>query len=141
MVDVIEPIDDEKAEIQIWPSAHFCGFDLENAVTIHPIFDPCPLNEVIARWWNGHTSSHLLICEYADMDRCLMWINVLKLFSSNSEDLCEHAKTILLKTRKPFSCRDPSDDIVSVQGANVSDRLGCFRPSIELKEKDMSEMF
>ena len=32
-----EPTDDEQAEMCIWPSADFCGF--EHAVTIHPIFN------------------------------------------------------------------------------------------------------
>ena len=30
MVDVVhEPIDDEQAEMQIWPNGDFCGFGLE----------------------------------------------------------------------------------------------------------------
>ena len=43
--------------------------------------------------------------------------------------------------RKPFSCRALSDGIVPINGANVSGRLRCFRPSTDLKEKNMSEMF
>ena len=40
MVDVVhESIDDEQAKIHKWPLADFCGFGLENAVPIHPIFD------------------------------------------------------------------------------------------------------
>ena len=39
MVDVVhEPIDDEQAEMHIWPLADFYGFGLEYAVPIHPIF-------------------------------------------------------------------------------------------------------
>ena len=35
MVDVVyEPIDNEQAEVQIWPLAEFCGFGLEHAVSI-----------------------------------------------------------------------------------------------------------
>ena len=52
-----------------------------------------------------------------------------------------NVKTILLKMRKSFSCHALSDGIVPILGANVSGRLCCFRPSIELKEKNMSEMF
>ena len=44
MVDVHEPIDDEAAEMHIWLPADFCGFGLEHAVPIHPIFEPYPLN-------------------------------------------------------------------------------------------------
>ena len=40
-----------------------------------------------------------------------------------------NVKTILLKTRKPFSCRALSDGIVPIHGANVSGCLHCFRPS------------
>ena len=50
-------------------------------------------------------------------------------------------KTMLLKTRKPFSCRVLSDDIIPIPGANVSGRLRYSRPSIELKEKNMSKIF
>ena len=41
----------------------------------------------------------------------------------------------------PFSCRALSDGIAPIHGANVSGRLCCFRPSVEFKEKNMSEMF
>ena len=40
MVDVVhEPVNDEKAEMHIWPPADFCGFDLEHALPIYPIFN------------------------------------------------------------------------------------------------------
>ena len=71
MVDVVhEPIDDDQAEMHIWPPADVCGFGLEPAVPIHPIFEPCPLNANVARWWNGHSSSHLPVLEYSDVDHC-----------------------------------------------------------------------
>ena len=71
MVDVIhEPIDDEQAEMHIWPPLIFCDFGLEYAVTIQSILDPCPLNVNVARWWNGHSSSHLQLLEYIDEDHC-----------------------------------------------------------------------
>ena len=39
MVDALhEPIDDEQAEMHIWPPDDFCGFRLDHAVHIHPIF-------------------------------------------------------------------------------------------------------
>ena len=45
MVDVVhELIDDEQAEMHIWSPADFCGFGLEHAVHIHPIFKSCPFN-------------------------------------------------------------------------------------------------
>ena len=77
MVDVVhEPIDDEQVEMHIWPPADICGFDLEHVVLIHPIFEPCPLNSNVARWWNGHSSSHLPVLEYTDVDHCeLMCLN------------------------------------------------------------------
>ena len=35
MVDVVhETIDDDQAEMHIWPPAAFSGFDLEHAITI-----------------------------------------------------------------------------------------------------------
>ena len=77
MVDVAhEPIDDEQAEVRLWPPTDFCGFGLEHAVPIHPIFEPCPLNANVARWWNVHSSSHLSVLEYTDVDHCgLMCLN------------------------------------------------------------------
>ena len=79
MVDVVhEPIDDEQAEMHIGPPADFCGCVLEHAVPIHPIIEPCPLNATVARWWNGHSSSHLPVLEYTDVDHCgLMCLNDL----------------------------------------------------------------
>ena len=51
MVDVAhETIEDEQAEMHIWPRTDFCSFDLEHAVPIHPIFERCPLNVNVARW-------------------------------------------------------------------------------------------
>ena len=42
------------------------------------ISEPCPLNANVARWWNGHSSSHLPFLEYIDMDHCgLMCLNNL----------------------------------------------------------------
>ena len=71
MVDVVhEPIEDEQAEMHIWSPADFCGFGLETAVTINPIFQPCPSNANDARWWKGHSSSHLPILVYTDVDHC-----------------------------------------------------------------------
>ena len=67
MVDVVhKPIDDEQAEMYIWPPAEFCGFDLEHAVSIHLIFNLRPLNANVALWWNGHSSSHLPVLEYTE---------------------------------------------------------------------------
>ena len=44
MVDVVdEPIDDEQAEMHIWPPADFCGFGLEHAIPIHLIFLTFPI--------------------------------------------------------------------------------------------------
>ena len=56
--------------------------------------------------------------------------------------LCDtNVKTILVKTRKPFSCLALSDGIIPIHGANVSGCLRCFRSSIELKDKKKSKMF
>ena len=77
MVDVVhQPIDDKQAEMHIWPPADFCGFGLEHAIAIHQFFEPCLLNGNVARWWNGHSSSHLSVLEYTDVDHCgLMYLN------------------------------------------------------------------
>ena len=79
MVDSVhEPNDDEQGEVHIWPPADFCGFGLEHTVPIHPIFEPCPLNANVTRWWNGYSSSHLPVLEYSDMNHCgLMCLNDL----------------------------------------------------------------
>ena len=43
-----------------------------------PDFEPCPLNTNVTRWWNGHSSSHLPVLEYTDVDHCgLMCLNDL----------------------------------------------------------------
>ena len=114
-----------------------------HAVPIHPIFEPYSLNGNVERRWNGHSSSHLPVLEYTDVDHCgLMCLNDLhqtpKVFL-NVE--CHNVKTILIKTRKPFSCRDLSDGIVPIHGTNIFGHLSCFRSPIELKEKNMLEMF
>ena len=99
MVDVVhEPIGDEQADMYIWPPVDFYGIGLQHAVPIHPIFEPCPLNENITRWWYGHSWSHLSVLEYNDVDHCgLMCLNDLlqtpKIFLN---------KTILHKTKKTF---------------------------------------
>ena len=74
MVNVVhEPIDDKQAEMHIQPPTDFCGFGLE-----HAIFYTCPLNTSVARWWNGHSSSHLPVFEYTHVDHCgLMCLNDL----------------------------------------------------------------
>ena len=108
----------------------FCGFGLEHVVPIYPIFyfEPCPLNANVARWWKGHSSSHLPVFEYTDLDHCgLMCLNDL-----HQTLKVTNVKTILLKTRKLFSCHAFSDGIVPIHGANVS---GCLRPSIELRKE------
>ena len=81
MVDIVhEPIDDEQADMHIWPPADFCGLGLEHAVTIHPIFESCPLNTNVAQWWICHSSSHLPVLEYTDVDHSvLMCLNDLHL--------------------------------------------------------------
>ena len=44
MVDVVhEPIDDEQAEMHVWPPVEYCGFDLEHAVPIQQIFGTLPI--------------------------------------------------------------------------------------------------
>ena len=56
MVDFIhEPIDDDQAEMHIWPPTDFYGFVLEHVVPIHPIFEPCPLKVNVAQWWKIST--------------------------------------------------------------------------------------
>ena len=77
MVDVVdEPIDGKQAEMHIRPPADLCGFGLEHAVPIHPISEPCSLNENVARWLNGHSLSHLPVLEYTGVDHCgLMCLN------------------------------------------------------------------
>ena len=69
--NVQEPIDDEQAEMHTWPTADFCRFGLEQAVLIHPIFEPYLLNANVARWWNDHSSSHLPVLEYTDVEYCV----------------------------------------------------------------------
>ena len=121
--------------MHIWPSDNFCGFGLEHAVPIHPIFEPCPLNANVARWWNGHSSSHLPIIEYTDVDHCvLVCLNDLHQAPKVLLNVkCHYVKTIFLKTRKPLSCRAFSDGIVRIQGASVSGRLDTFAPILNSK--------
>ena len=117
-----------------------CCFGLENAVPIHPTFEPYPLNTNAERWWDGHSSSHLPVLKYTDVDHCgLMCLNYLHETRRSSWTWSvTNVKTILVETRKPFSCRALSEGIVLI---HVSGRLRCFRPSIELKENNMLEMF
>ena len=47
-------------------------------VPMHPIFEPCPLNANVVRWWDGHSSSHLPVLKYTVVDNCgLMCLNDL----------------------------------------------------------------
>ena len=71
MVTVVhEPIGDEQAEMLIWSTAEFCGYGLEHAVTIHPIFEPWQLNANVTRCWNSGSSSHLPALECTVVDHC-----------------------------------------------------------------------
>ena len=71
MIDVVDdPIDDEQAEMYIWPLADFCGLCLEHAVPIHPIFKLCPLN---ANEHDGGMVTVHHICQYSST---LTWILV-----------------------------------------------------------------
>ena len=142
MVDVHEPIDDEQAEVHIWPPSDFLWFCLRACGThkfdFWTLLIECKYHTMV-EWSQFITfaSSRVHWCGS-------LWINVFKRSSSNPEGLPERGvsliKTILLKTRKLFSCRTLSDGIVPIHGENVSSRLHCFRPSIELKSKNMSEM-
>ena len=86
------------------------------------------------------------ICQFSST---LTWIivdNVFKRSSSNPEGLPERGVSLMskrsfLKGEKHFFCRAVSDGIAPIHSANISGRLRCFRPSIELKEKNMWKMF
>ena len=79
---------------------------------------------------------------YTDVDHCaLMCLNDLHQIPKVFLNVESQCKTILFEMRKIFSCCALSDGIIPIDGANVSDRLRCFHPSIELKENNMSEMF
>ena len=79
MADIVhEPIDDEQAEMHIWPPADFSGFGLEHAVPIHPIFLTLPIECRCHTMVDVHSSSHLPVLEYTDGDHCvLMCLNDL----------------------------------------------------------------
>ena len=65
--------------MHVWPLTDFCGFGLEHAVALYLIIEPCLLNSNVTRWWNGHSSSHLPVLEYTDVDHCgLMCLNDLR---------------------------------------------------------------
>ena len=70
-----------------------------------------------------------------------LWINVFQRSSSNPEGFPERAVSLMSKRysfkRENFFLAV----LVPIHGANVSGRLRCFRPYIELKEKNMSEIF
>ena len=75
-----------------------------------------------------------------------LWINMFTRSSSNPKGLPERGvlmrkRSSLKRKKKTFYCRALSDCIILIHGANVSCRFRCFRPSIELKEKNMSEVF
>ena len=128
--------------MHIWPPADFCGFGLEHVVPIHLIFEPCPLSANVRWWWNDYSSLHLPVLDHTDVDHCGLCLNYLhqtRWFSWTWS--ATNVKTILPKTRKQFSCHALSDGIVPIHGAIVSGYLRCFRPSIDLEEKNMSEMF
>ena len=73
-----------------------------------------------------------------------LWINVFKRSSSNSEGLPERGVSLMSK-RSSLKRENYFHAVLSplapIHSANVSGRLRCFRPSIELNEKNMSEMF
>ena len=48
----------EQTEMHIWPPANFCDFGLE-----HALFETCPLDANVARFWNGHNSSYLPVLD------------------------------------------------------------------------------
>ena len=72
MVDVVyEPSDDEKAEMHIWPPADFCGFGLDHAVHIQPIFNDA--DRMLKSYVGGMVTVHH-ICQFSST---LTWIMVV----------------------------------------------------------------
>ena len=67
-----------------------------------------------------------------------LWIDVLK--RSSWTWSVSNVKMILLKTRKPFSCRALSNVIEPIHGGNVSGWPRCCFLCIELRENKLSEM-
>ena len=72
-----------------------------------------------------------------------LWINAFKQSSSNPKGL-ERGLSLMSKwsfLKWPFSCSALSDGIVPMRSTNDFGCLCSFYPFIELKEKNMSEMF
>ena len=87
MVDVVhETIDDEQAEMHIWPPADFCGFDLEHAV---PIECKC---RTMVEW-----SQFIKFFSFRVHWHGSLWINVFKRSFSNPEGLPERGVSLMSK--------------------------------------------
>ena len=96
MVDVVhEPIDDEQAEMHMWPPADSCGFGLEYAVPIHPIFWTLPIEckcHTLVEW-----SEFITFANSRVHWRGWLWIKEFKQSSSSTEGLPERGVSLLSK--------------------------------------------
>ena len=138
MVDVVhEPIYDEQEELHIW-----LWFWLRACGTHSPDFWTLLIEckcRTMVEW-----SQFITFASSRVHWRGSLWINVLTWSSSNPEGLPEHGVSLMskrssLKRENYFLAL--SDGIVPIHGAILSGCLHCFLPSIELKEKNMLEMF
>ena len=96
MVAVVhEPIDDEQAEMYIRPPADFCGFGLEHAVPIHPIFLTLLIEcrcHMMVEW------SQVIIFASSRLQWLgSLWINVFKKSSWNPEGLPKRGVSLMTK--------------------------------------------
>ena len=107
---------------------------------------PTPRFLNLAHWMQmSHNSGMVTAHHICHFPNTLTW-NIVDMFKWTSLRSCwtwsvTNVTTILLNTRIPFSCHALSNGIVHLHGTNVSCRPRCFCPSIELKEKNMLEMF
>ena len=108
--------------MNIWPPADFCGFGLEHVVPIHSIFEPCPMNENIVRcWWNGHSSSHLPVLEFTDMDHCgLMRLN-------DAHQILPERRVTLMSKRSSWKRENHYPAVLSLMALSPT-RRKCFWP-------------
>ena len=145
MVEVVRgPIDDDQAEKHFWPSADFCGLDLQHGYPYSRFLN-------LVHWMQtshcGEWSQFITFASFRVQWRESFWIYVFKRSSSNPESLPERGVSLMserysLKRENHFiSVFSPITLSVFVHGANVSGGLRCFRPSIELKDKNMLEVF
>ena len=132
------------SRVNRWRITDFCGFGLEHVVYPYSSF----FN--FDHWMQiSHDNVMITVHHIFQFSNTLTWI-IMSIYvfkrPSNHEALPERGESLMskrssLKREHHFLAVLSPIKLSPIHGASVSGYLHCFCPSIEFKEKNMSEMF